>query len=73
MVIINNNISGYNKIEPKTRTWYRWINLTKECETCEHRKNINTCTLNGVTRDIFTKGIIKNKCSAKIKIINKKV
>jgi len=73
MVVINNNITGYNKIEPKARTWYNWIPLTKECETCENRKDEKTCIINGVKRDIYTKGGMKPKCSAKIRIVNKKV
>ncbi len=73
MVVINNKTTEYQKIEKRKITWYNWIPLTKECETCEHRKDERTCIIRGVKRDIYTKGGIKPKCSAKIKIVNKKV
>ncbi len=42
-------------------SWYNWINLTQECQTCEYKKD-KTCSFGGVLRKIFTKGKIRVKC-----------
>jgi len=73
MVVINNKQTRYNKIERRNITWHTWINLTKECETCKHKKDERTCTLNGIEREFFTKGLIRNKCSVKIRTSSRKV
>lgn len=58
-------IPNSNKCSKRISQSYKWISLTKECNTCEFCKDIKKCILNGVVRNIFTKGKIKNYCYPK--------
>lgn len=52
-----------------SKTGYKWINITKECNICNFRDNSldkNICRFGGLIRYIFTKSNrIRNKCMLK--------